>query len=390
MSDSVANLTVKVDVKSVSAAVRALDALAATAAKVEKSVSNIGTASAKQSQSSQSLDKSASRTESAFAKMEKRLESGAKKYEQITHLVNRHALSEDVRARTMDRVNRAFEHYNRVASNVNASTLQIDRAARSYNQTIGQTKAGIDSVMRLERQRATETKKNAADTARAAKEAMQGSRAVFRQAGGYQSLIDRLTSGGTGRQNELASFYAGQEKKAIDQIDKSARALEARLQQAQTRASGITGRASRQVSPEQFSAISASSTNALNQYQSALRTYGLNSVGATKATGEFNRAMQALSGDIARVGGLLPKLSDNARVISAAFGAANASLSGFSRIIFNTSAAIAALGGAFATREIIQSIMEYEKFTNTLRTVSATSGEFQRNLQFSHIVYSVG
>ncbi len=355
MSDSVANLTVKVDTKSVSAAVKALDALAATAAKVEKSVSNIGAASAKQSQSAQSLEKWASKSESAFAKMEKRLEDGAKKYEQITRLVNKHALSEGMRADTMNRVNRAFEQYNRVAGNVNATTIQIDRATRRYNQAIEQTKTGIEAVVRLERQKAEALR-------RSAKEQENTSRAISRD---------------TQRQV------------------KDALAFERIMQQAQTRVAGITGRASRQLSPDQFSGISASATNAINQYQSALRTYGLNSIGAAKATGEFNRAMQALSGDIARVGGLLPRISDNARTISAAFGAANASLGGFSRILFNTGAAIAALGAAFGTREIVQSIMEYEKFTNTLRTVSATSGEFQRNLQYltneaDRIGFSVG
>ena len=429
MSDSVANLTVKVDTKSVSAAVQALDKLAAVAAKVEKSVGNIGAASAKQSQSAQSLEKWASKSESAFAKMEKRLESGAKKYEQITHLVNRHALSEDVRARTMDRVNRAFEHYNRVASNVNASTLQIDRAARSYNQTIGQTKAGIDSVMRLERQRATETKKNAADTARAAKEAMQGSRAVFRQAGGYQSLIDqqlgltpqqsnvrnaelaklrsqiersltpatgavlrqaggyqslidRLTSGGTGRQNDLASFYADQEKKATAQIDKSARALQAKLQQAQGAAQGIILRAGRQLSPETGVGITRQAEVALARYTSALNTHGVKSLEADRAAGAFKTTMRGLSSEIARVGGLLPRISDNARVFSAAFGAANASLGGFSRVAFNTSAALSALSGTLALREIIQAGLEIDKFVNTLKTVSEGSLGFQRNLNF--------
>lgn len=355
MSDSVANLTVKVDTKSVSAAVQALDKLAAVAAKVEKSVGNIGAASAKQSQSAQSLEKWASKSESAFAKMEKRLEEGAKKYEQITRLVNKHALSEGMRADTMNRVNRAFEQYNRVAGNVNATTIQMDRATRRYNQAIEQTKTGIDSVIKLERQKAEALR-------RSAKEQESNARAINRD---------------TQRQV------------------KDALAFERIMQQAQTRVAGITGRAGRQVSPERFSGISAGATNALNQYTSALRTYGLGTIGAQKATGEFNRAMQGLSGDIARVGGLLPKLSDNARVISAAFGAANASLNGFSRIVFNTGAAIAALGAAFGTREIVQSIVEYEKFTNTLRTVSATSGEFQRNLQFltneaDRIGFSVG
>lgn len=355
MSDSVANLTVKVDTKSVSAAVKALDALAVKAGVVYKQMERLGNGAAAMGKAQEAAEKKARQSESALAKMEKRLEDGAKKYEQITRLVNKHALSEGMRADTMNRVNRAFEQYNRVASNVNASTLQIDRATRRYNQAIEQTKTGIESVVKLEKQKADALRRSTTEQDNNAKKAAQHAQ---------RQIKDTL-------------------------------ALERILQQAQTRVAGITGRAGRQVSAEQFSGISAAATNALNQYTSALRTYGLGTNGAVKATGEFNRAMQSLSGDIARVGGLLPRVSENARVISAAFGAANASVKGFSRVLFNTNAALAALTGAFAVREITTSIMEFEKFTNTLRTVSSTSGEFQRNLQFltseaNRVGFSVG
>lgn len=355
MSDSVANLTVKVDTKSVSAAVKALDALAVKAGVVYKQMERLGNGAAAMGKAQEAAEKKARQSESALAKMEKRLEDGAKKYEQITRLVNKHALSEGMRADTMNRVNRAFEQYNRVASNVNASTLQIDRATRRYNQAIEQTKTGIESVVKLEKQKADALRRSTTEQDNNAKKAAQHAQ---------RQIKDTL-------------------------------ALERILQQAQTRVAGITGRAGRQVSAEQFSGISAAATNALNQYSSALRTYGLGTSGAVKATGEFNRAMQSLSGDIARVGGLLPRVSENARVISAAFGAANASVKGFSRVLFNTNAALAALTGAFAVREITTSIMEFEKFTNTLRTVSSTSGEFQRNLQFltseaNRVGFSVG
>lgn len=355
MSDSVANLTVKVDTKSVSAAVKALDALAVKAGVVYKQMERLGNGAAAMGKAQEAAEKKARQSESALAKMEKRLEDGAKKYEQITRLVNKHALSEGMRADTMNRVNRAFEQYNRVASNVNASTLQIDRATRRYNQAIEQTKTGIESVVKLEKQKADALRRSTTEQDNNAKKAAQHAQ---------RQIKDTL-------------------------------ALERVLQQAQTRVAGITGRAGRQVSAEQFSGISAAATNALNQYSSALRTYGLGTSGAVRATGEFNRAMQSLSGDIARVGGLLPRVSENARVISAAFGAANASVSGFSRILFNTNAALAALTGAFALREFTNSIVEFEKFTNTLRTVSNTSGEFQRNLQFltneaNRVGFSVG
>lgn len=328
MSDSVANLTVKVDVKSVSAAVAALDKLASVAGKVEKSVSAIGAASAKQAQSSQSLEKWVSKSESAFEKMNRRLEDGAKKYQQVTRLVNQHALSEGVRADTMARLNRSFEDFNRTASKVNASNKEIQVSTRLYNDQIDKLKDGISTISRLERQRASEMKKNAAETARAAKEAMQGSRAVFRQTGGYQDLIDRLTSGGTGRRNEIAAQYAEQEKKAVAQIEKSARVLQARMEQAQTTVFGISTRARRQLPTDAAFGISQQAEAGYNRLATALRTYGVNSLEAGKATGEFNRTMKALSSEIARTGGLLPRLSDNARTISAAFGAANASLGG--------------------------------------------------------------
>jgi tape measure domain-containing protein len=349
LSDSVANLTVKVDTKSVSAAVKALDALAATAAKVEKSVGNIGAASAKQSQSAQSLEKGASKSESAFAKMEKRLEEGAKKYEQITRLVNKHALSEGMRADTMNRVNRAFEQYNRVASNVNATTIQIDRATRRYSQAIEQTKTGIEAVVRLENQRNAERRKSEREQDAATKSAERASKSA---------------------------------EKARQQEIKDTLALERVMQQAQSRIAGIVGRAGRQLPVDIASGISSQSLQALDRYSGVLKKYGVNSLEAARAKGEFDRATQAASGSIAKLGGLLPRISDNARTISAAFGAANASMGGFSRVVFSTTAALSALSGALGLREIIQAGLEIDKFINSLKTVSNGSLDFQRNLNF--------
>lgn len=357
MSDSVANLTVKVDTKSVAAAIKALDALASKAGAVEKSVGNIGAAAKKASGGDglKQLESWTNKSAGALAKLEARLEKGAREHEKITRLVNQHALSEKMRADTLGRVNRAFTEYNRVVGNSTSTTLQIDRATRQYSNTVRQLRDGIDSVVKLQNQKTKALKESEKEITRNA------------------SASAKLASQEIARQMQMERI----------------------LQQAQTRVAGIIGRAGRQVSGERFAGISVEAQNSLDRYTSALRTYGLNTIGATTATGEFNRNMQRLSGDIARVGGLLPKLSDNARVISAAFGAANASLSGFSRILFNTNAAVAALGGAFAMRELTQSIMEFEKFSNTLRTVSATGGEFQRNMQFliaeaDRVGFSVG
>jgi tape measure domain-containing protein len=344
LSDSVANLTVKVDTKSVSAAVKALDALAATAAKVEKSVSNVGGKATGLGRAQDETAKGAKKSESALAAMEKRIDAAARQYEKMIRMINQSNVSESQRRNLITDTSNAYTKHLAVIQKVNAGTLDLTRTNIAWKNSVSNVK---DSLKALE----TQEKRRIAN----------------------------------------AKEISAVEKKRVTDV----LAFERIMQQAQTRVAGITGRASRQLSPDQFSGISASATNAINQYQSALRTHGLNSIGAAKATGDFNRAMQALSGDIARVGGLLPRISDNARTISAAFGAANASLGGFSRILFNTGAAIAALGAAFGTREIVQSIMEYEKFTNTLRTVSATSGEFQRNLQYltneaDRIGFSVG
>jgi hypothetical protein len=280
--------------------------------------------------------------------MEKRIDAATRKYDDTIRMISRANIAERERRSALDFTNAAFERHIRVIRNANAGTIELQRTNIGFKNSVLDVRDSVKLLERQEAQRIAAARKNAKDL----------------------ETIEK--------------------KRVADALS-----FERIMQQAQTRASGITGRAARQVSPEQFSGISASTTNALNQYQSALRTYGLNSAGATKATGEFNRAMQALSGDIARVGGLLPRISDNARVLSAAFGAANASVSGFSRAIFNTNAALAALGGAFALREFTNAIIEFEKFTNTLRTVSNTSGEFQRNLQFltneaNRIGFSVG
>jgi len=340
LSDSVANLTVKVDTKSVSAAVKALDALAATAAKVEKSVSAIGS----KTTVSGRAEEGAKKSERALAAMEKRIDAAARQYEKMIRMINQANVSESQRRNLITDVGNAYSKHLPIIQKVNAGVLELTKSNIGWKNSVSDVKDSLRALEKQEKQRIATSK-------------------------------------------ELAMV----EKKRISDT----LALERILQQAQTRVAGIIGRAGRQVSAEQFSGISAAATNALNQYSSALRTYGLGTSGAVKATGEFNRAMQSLSGDIARVGGLLPRVSENARVISAAFGAANASVKGFSRVLFNTNAALAALTGAFAVREITTSIMEFEKFTNTLRTVSSTSGEFQRNLQFltseaNRVGFSVG
>lgn len=344
MSDSVANLTVKVDTKSVAAAIKALDALASKAGVVEKSVGNIGAAAKKAGGGDglKQIESWTTKSAGALAKMESRLEKGAREHEKITRLVNQHALSEKMRVDTLGRVNRAFTEYNRVVGNSASSTLQIDRVTRQYSNTVRQLREGVDSVVKIETNR-------------------------------VKALRDSEKQ--TAKNIALDAASAKQQASNLASIERA-------IQQAQTRVSGITGRAGRQLSTAGAVSISREADAALASYTRNLRTYSVGSIESVRATAAFNREMQRLSGEIARVGGLLPNISRGARTVSAAFGAANASVGGFSRAIFNTSAALSALTGTLALREITQSIMEFERFTNTLRTVSNSSVEFSRNLEF--------
>ena len=172
--------------------------------------------------------------------MNRRLEDGAKKYQQITRLINQHALAEGVRAETMARLNRSFEDFNRTASKVNASNKEIRVSTRLYNDQIDKLKDGIATVARLETQRVAAARKNA---------------------------------------KELETI---EKKRVADSI-----ALQSRLQQAQGAVQGITLRAGRQLSPEAAAGITRQAEVALARYTTALNTYGVRSLEAGRAAGAF-------------------------------------------------------------------------------------------------------
>lgn len=341
MSDSVANLTVKVDVKSVSAAVQALEKLAAAATKVEKVVSGVGKAQGDAAESTK-------KTASALAAMEKRIDAATRQYDDTIRMIKRANISERERKSALDFTNEAYLKHIKMIRDVKIGTDQLRQTNSAYKNSILDVRDSVRLLEKQENQRIATARKNA---------------------------------------REMAAI---EKKRVADAV-----AVEAALQQAQTRVAGIVGRAGRQMSTHGADVVSRQADLALASLTVGLEKYGTRSVESKRLTGEFNREMQRLSGEIARTGGLLPRLSDNARIVSAAFGAANASMRGFSRVLFNTNASLAALTGLLGLREITSSITEFEKFTNTLRTVSNTSGEFQRNLQFltseaNRIGFSVG
>jgi tape measure domain-containing protein len=253
----------------------------------------------------------------------------------MIRMINQSNVSESQRRNLITDTSNAYTKHLAVIQKVNAGTLDLTRTNIAWKNSVSNVKDSVKALETQENRRVAAAQKSA---------------------------------------KELAAI----EKKSVaDSL-----ALQTKLEQAQTTVFGINTRAKRQLSPDMAAGITRQVETDYQRLAAALKTFGVGSLEAGKATGEFNRAMKAASSEIARVGGLLPRLNDNARTISAAFGAANASVGGFSRAIFNTSAAISALTGAFALREITQSIMEFERFTNTLKTVSGSTGEFNKSLGF--------
>jgi tape measure domain-containing protein len=342
LSDSVANLTVKVDTKSVAAAIAALDKLAVAATAVEKSVGGIGKTAGKPNAGTKPLEEGAKRTEGALARMEARVGKTAQEYAKFNRMMDKFALDIGVRADLQNRLNREFERHNRIISNVSASQRDLNSTTQRWKNTLYELKERVDADVKLQKQRTMALKD------------------AERQVAKNAAIEDSAAKQGLARAVQI----------------------EAAFQRAKTAASGISLRALRQTPMEQAFRIDADAQRALARYTSVLNQFGTNSVEAKRAGGDFNRTLQSLSNEIAKTGGLLTRVSDGARVFSAAFGAANASLGGFSRVAFNTAAALSALSGTLALREIIQAGLEIDKFINTLKTVSEGSLGFQRNLNF--------
>jgi tape measure domain-containing protein len=309
VSDSIANLEIKVNIASVKGAMQALDGLVAKADSVEK-------------------------------RQTKAAEDGGKK-----------------RISAQERELRNAE-----------------KVAKQQRQLLfNQERAEIQAIVRMARMRQKSLTDQTRDVERATKE----------QARAYELVQRQRLRNQKKEEQEHRQFVNRQI------------ALERALQNSQSRFTGIQGRANRQLPTYEASQVISQARKDLTQYQAVIRQFGVGSVEATRAHGVFTRSTQTASGEIARQGGLLRTLNDNARTTAAAFGAANSSMGGFGRLVFSTNAALQALVGTLALREITQSIMEFERFTNTLRTVSGSAGQFASDLNFlfneaNRIGFSVG
>ena len=458
MSGSVANLDIKVDVKSIKEALPLLEKLAAASAKVEKQIDSLNKTNVRVSKSGDSIDKQAERQAKALAALDRNLERGSRRFEELQRSINRAGIGDRLRYDMQNRINKAFTEYNKVIANSGSTQRQVATAVRHYDNAVKGLNESIKTHVGLEKQKTREMVKNATEQLRAAKEYLRGSQAVThrsratqnvidsvlgtdlasqnrrdaelkkfrsqiestiqradgyvkRQRGTYKNLIDTAVEAGTRQSQAFAAFYNNQaaqaeraaakleaiEKRSQDRRSKqsadaqlreqkaavqSALAYERAVQAAQSRASNIGLRADRQLNTTDAVRVRTEAANALRVYEQALIRSGVGTQQAIVASGQFQRTMQGLSSEIAKTNGLLPGLDRNARTISASFGAANASLGGFSRLIFATGAAMASLAGALGMREIIQASMNFDRFSNTLKTVSQTTVEYRRNLNY--------
>jgi tape measure domain-containing protein len=350
VSDSLANLAVKVDVTSVAAAMRQLEALATKAGEIEKKVSGVATkvnqannqAAVAATRNAKESTTQASKLDATIARQMRTVDQAKQRYENLDRSIRQSNLAMGVQTglrdqamRSLDRYLRAMQAENVTARQAASANIQYDRAMRNLNNNL---KDGNTLVQQ-----------RIVNTQRLSRETIAASRA----------------EAATSRSALTAAI-----------------ALERAIGSRATTVQNVDNRANRQLTPEQSAPIIRQNAAALAQYEGIVRQFGVRSVEATRAQIAFNQAIDRSRNAITTQNGLLSTLNNNARTISASFGAANASLGGFSRVVFSTQAALSAMAGALGLREIVVAMMNLERFTNTLRTVSAGVVDFNNNMRF--------
>jgi tape measure domain-containing protein len=166
---------------------------------------------------------------------------------------------------------------------------------------------------------------------------------------------------------------------------------------AENTALGVRNRIGRQLGedPALQARLIGQLDSALASYSNTVRTYGSRSMEAARASVAWNRELQTIRGTIAEKGGLLRTLNQNTDTLKTSIGGLGSGFSSLNRLLLNTQVVLSSLTAAFGLREVLAAITQYERFSNTLRTVSGSSGEFQRNMSFlfgeaNRIGFSVG
>jgi len=103
LSGSTANLDINIDVKKVKEAIAALEKLVAVSTKVEAKTKSLQKTAEKGTQS----DKNAAREAKALAALERNLERGARRYEELQRAINRSGIGAKLRLDMKNRLNRA-------------------------------------------------------------------------------------------------------------------------------------------------------------------------------------------------------------------------------------------------------------------------------------------
>lgn len=166
---------------------------------------------------------------------------------------------------------------------------------------------------------------------------------------------------------------------------------------AENNALGVSNRINRQLGedPALQARLYAQLDSALGKYTNTVRQYGARSTEALRASVEWNRELQNIRGTIAEKGGLLRTLNNNTNSLRDSIGNLGTGFSSLNRLMLNTQVVLTGLTAAFGFREIVQSIMNFERFSNTLRTVSGNTENYTDNLRFLYseadrIGFSVG
>lgn len=350
MSDSLANLAVKVDVTSVAAAMQQLEALAAKAGEIEQKVSGVATkvnqannqAAVAATRNAKESTTQASKLDATIARQMRTVDQAKQRYENLDRSIRQSNLAMGVQTGLRDQAMRSLDRYLRVMQAENVTARQAASANIAYDRAMRNLNNNLKDGNTLIQQRV-------ANTQRLSRESVAASRA------------------------EAAANRA-----ALN----AAIALERDIGTRRLTVQNVNNRAGRQLGAEESAPVIQANAAALARYEGVVRQFGLRSVEATKAQNDFKLAIDNSRNAISTQGGLLRTLNNNARAISASFGAANASLGGFSRVVFSTQAALSALAGTLGLREIVVAMMNLERFTNTLRTVSAGVVDFNNNMRF--------
>lgn len=249
-----------------------------------------------------------------------------------------------------------------------AQEVALARSSRAtqaqYKELLGvdrQTKSAAVSAGVLERALLSQERAAARSAAALARQRMAGSRAVgFNRGGSIQDTIARTTGGGTGQRVANASFYDSLARSA----DRAAASLR-KVREAGARAVTFNRGGSAQ------DIIARATAGGTGQSAANAAFYAKQAEAAERAAAAETRRQAAANRGIAANAGLGRSLTG----LTSGFGTLN-------RVVLNSSVALQSLFAVLGLREVTRSIMAFERFSNTIKTVSGNSDLLAANMAF--------